>query len=539
MPKPSPHEDKMLNLQYQMKQNNADLQNFLKDLDNWEEEVKQIDQDLKSKKTKNTEESALPPVRNSLDKKKFKKKVKKKEGSDGSKPKRISSYDYRSWDKFDVDKACENVDSDGKSSSDGEYETDEEWENERKKQAAVLEKDKGNEYFKKGDYNNAIECYTKGADLDPTNPLLPANRAMALLKQDKFAVAELDCSVALSLDPLYTKAYLRRGSARIGLRKYQEAKSDFEKVLQLEPQNKKAKSDIEFIDKQLAKEKLVSHSSSTVTESVGIVKAISKSPAQCSKKPLKRIEIEEIGIDEIDIKSAVAKTEATQSQVKKDIVQKDSDTFSKFTANSPADIAMSAVKNISINNDEQIKSDPNVPTGSIQCDNNEQMTPTKSKFESVVQSKTDTSPRRDETKETSQTSKVTQSEKQLSPRSSSVPVNSVQFQAEFRKLKTDLEGFYQYFKRIPVTDYLKLFGQFLDADVLQTVFDTIKKHYIPNGEDYFSCLKHLTLVSRFSMVVMFMSKKEKQVLLEIFTHLHQSGLYSEDDISSLKKKYEL
>lgn len=65
----------------------------------------------------------------------------------------------------------------------------------------------------------------------------------------RFAVAELDCSVALSLDPLYTKAYLRRGSARIGLKKYLEAKSDFEKVLQLEPQNKKAKSDIELIDK--------------------------------------------------------------------------------------------------------------------------------------------------------------------------------------------------------------------------------------------------------------------------------------------------
>ena len=43
----------------------------------------------------------------------------------------------------------------------------------------------GNKYFKSGDYGNAIECYTKGAELDPTNPLLPANRAMALLKQDK------------------------------------------------------------------------------------------------------------------------------------------------------------------------------------------------------------------------------------------------------------------------------------------------------------------------------------------------------------------
>ena len=47
----------------------------------------------------------LPPVRNSLDKKKKKKKVKQKEnGENGEqkKSKRINAYDFRSWDKFDV-----------------------------------------------------------------------------------------------------------------------------------------------------------------------------------------------------------------------------------------------------------------------------------------------------------------------------------------------------------------------------------------------------------------------------------------------------
>lgn len=44
----------------------------------------------------------LPPVRNSLDKKKMKKRVAKKKKDGESKPSRISGYDYRSWDKFDV-----------------------------------------------------------------------------------------------------------------------------------------------------------------------------------------------------------------------------------------------------------------------------------------------------------------------------------------------------------------------------------------------------------------------------------------------------
>lgn len=39
------------------------------------------------------------------------------------------------------DKACDSLDKSGGSSSES-YETDEEWETERKKQAAVLEKDK-------------------------------------------------------------------------------------------------------------------------------------------------------------------------------------------------------------------------------------------------------------------------------------------------------------------------------------------------------------------------------------------------------------
>lgn len=55
MSKLSPHEDKMLNLQYQMKQNNQDLQNFLKDLDNWETEIKKKDETLKQKKTSDQE----------------------------------------------------------------------------------------------------------------------------------------------------------------------------------------------------------------------------------------------------------------------------------------------------------------------------------------------------------------------------------------------------------------------------------------------------------------------------------------------------
>ena len=49
MSKLSPGEEKMLNLQYQMKENNKDLQNFLQDLDGWESEIKQKEETIKTK----------------------------------------------------------------------------------------------------------------------------------------------------------------------------------------------------------------------------------------------------------------------------------------------------------------------------------------------------------------------------------------------------------------------------------------------------------------------------------------------------------
>ncbi len=40
----------------------------------------------------------------------------------------------------------------------------------------------GNDLFKEGRYELAVECYSKAAELDSLNAIMPANRAMALLK---------------------------------------------------------------------------------------------------------------------------------------------------------------------------------------------------------------------------------------------------------------------------------------------------------------------------------------------------------------------
>ena len=44
-----------------------------------------------------------------------------------------------------------------------------------------------------------------GMSLDPRNAMLPANRAMALLKKYQYGAAETDCTLALSIDNTYVK----------------------------------------------------------------------------------------------------------------------------------------------------------------------------------------------------------------------------------------------------------------------------------------------------------------------------------------------
>lgn len=73
-------------------------------------------------------------------------------------------------------------------------------------------------------------------------------RCMFLISY-RYGAAEADCLQALTLDPLYVKAYLRLGSAHFELQKFTMAKEDYEKALKLEPQNKTAQKELERIEK--------------------------------------------------------------------------------------------------------------------------------------------------------------------------------------------------------------------------------------------------------------------------------------------------
>ena len=57
-----------------------------------------------------------------------------------------------------------------------------------------------------------------------------SNRAIAYIQLQQFAQAEVDASKAIDLDPLFTKAWLRRGICRIHRKAYKDAMADLRRV---------------------------------------------------------------------------------------------------------------------------------------------------------------------------------------------------------------------------------------------------------------------------------------------------------------------
>ncbi|KAH9510167.1 hypothetical protein Btru_043643 [Bulinus truncatus] len=556
----SEHEEKMLNLRTQVQQNQVELQDYLSDLKKWEKDIKKKEDVLKSEKTEK-HHSELPPVRNTVHRKKLK-KIKKEKPVDQKKPKRISGYDFKAWDKFDVDKALEEVDKDKTKSetSSSEYETDEEWEQERKKYLAGVEKDKGNEFLKKGEIEKAIEAYSKGMQYDPTNAILPANRAMALLKQQKFAASELDCTLSLTLDPLYVKAYLRRATARSCMSKLNDAIADYRRVLDLEPSNKQAKTELDRLLKEVGRECKESLVSSFYTDGPkGIVKPIYKPPDERSKLPLRNVPISEIGLKPQKTQELPNRD---QSDLAKKITAKEGKEFDKFMNMAPPSSSTSSKSNLCLGGvspisgsemtilpekvsscDKMIHSDSGTEINSTysykknECSENVCETEHKDGVSNTFM-KSDMALT---SIQSSEVSKIKSCEAENgSGDSFGVPTTSFQFQSDFKLLRNKPESFIHYFQAISPSKYAQLFGQCLDVDILKTILTCLKIYYSSLKVNLYDVLYNLTQVKRFSMTAMFMSKNEKQVANDLIQLLEkESKIGSTEQIALLRKKYDL
>ncbi|XP_045471520.1 dnaJ homolog subfamily C member 7 isoform X2 [Harmonia axyridis] len=95
-------------------------------------------------------------------------------------------------------------------------------------------KEEGNEAYNAGKYADALNLFSEALKIDPlnkmTNAKLHFNRATALSKLNKYEEAVVDCTAAISLNPNYMKALLRRAKCYMDLENYEEAVKDYEKI---------------------------------------------------------------------------------------------------------------------------------------------------------------------------------------------------------------------------------------------------------------------------------------------------------------------
>ncbi|KAL7528640.1 hypothetical protein ACHAXR_002546 [Thalassiosira sp. AJA248-18] len=87
---------------------------------------------------------------------------------------------------------------------------------------------RGNKLFAQGEYEDAIQCYSRclGQKDALASPLVYSNRAMAHLKLKSWSQAEDDATSALQIDALHFKSYQRRCVARLSMGKVRAAMLD-------------------------------------------------------------------------------------------------------------------------------------------------------------------------------------------------------------------------------------------------------------------------------------------------------------------------
>ncbi|XP_073406550.1 sperm-associated antigen 1 [Dendrobates tinctorius] len=237
------------------------------------EDWREIDNDLKNfltdMKLKDQEKSIpeqhadiLPPIRTYANGPATNKHKEKEFHSSGSKVPR----DYRDWDKFDIEKELSEIDKrkENKEQSKTAVKTTatkiKKTVNtigigpEQKRFLGEREKEKGNEAFRSGDYDEAISYYSRSLSILPSSAAYN-NRAQAWIMLKKWQNAVNDCEQALDVEPDNVKALFRRAVANKNLRNFQAASSDLKTVLLFEPENPAAKKVLCKVDELLQKER--------------------------------------------------------------------------------------------------------------------------------------------------------------------------------------------------------------------------------------------------------------------------------------------
>ena len=107
-------------------------------------------------------------------------------------------------------------------------------------------KEEANKFYKNNNFSDAINVYNELLSLDNNNKffnaLILSNRSLCYYKIKDMFNALHDINASIKLNDKYWKSYQRRANINIRLKYSEQAKDDLRKVLELDPNNREAKS---------------------------------------------------------------------------------------------------------------------------------------------------------------------------------------------------------------------------------------------------------------------------------------------------------
>ncbi|KAK1132728.1 hypothetical protein K0M31_014105 [Melipona bicolor] len=560
--------DKSVLMQKQVRDNAEDLQKEFLDMKNWEEQMKHKDEQLQKEASG---QIVLPPIRRKH-KSKTKGCVMKKDESN-TEMKRIKSYDYSAWDKFDADKACKEVDKE-EQSDESEDERMSKEELKRAHEEATKHKNKGNIFVQQQNWSKAIGCYSNAIKLFPYDAVFYANRALCQLKLDNFYAAESDSSAAIQLDDSYVKAYHRRATARMNIKQYKEAKRDLEKALKLEPSNKEAKlllnqienklkcSEASTLKKDDAQQSTIEKEGTKITIEKKIADKMWNNSAKVQSTETKNI-IKPKHMKEnkviTNVKDSIEnrKDDMANTNIKKKrdsripdwLPEKDEVTVIEPIEKPPHlrskepltkipiqelefGIEQYKYTNLVQKKDCVEKEEPNKDSVQIEEFNKKKFIQMESRKEELVKKDLVLEPHKENS-----CIKVSDSLKDISF-ISPVPKTAVQFLMNWRK-NNSLEFKYEYLKQLPENSLPKIFQDSMESDIFSQIIEILSIEFIKRKDQIFRYLKDLSQVKRFRALIMFITNSDKKNLRTLFEYCKTVENVSQDEISILKDKYEI